>query len=55
MTPQNSTRLKSSVLSVAAIAAVLALGSSFACMHQYLPEHLSSNPGLYSSVFVLVP
>lgn len=55
MTPKNSTRLKSSIVSVAAIAAVFALGSGFACVHQYLPEHLSSNPGLYSSVFVLVP
>ena len=55
MTPQNSSRLKSSILSAAAIAAVLALGSAFVCVHQYMPEHLSNNPGLYSSAFVLVP
>lgn len=55
MTPQNPSRLKSSLLTATAIAAVLVLGSSFLCVHEYLPEQLSSNPGLYSSAFVLVP
>ena len=55
MTPQNASRLKSSILSAAAVTAVLALGSAFVCVHQYMPEQLSNHPGLYSSAFVLVP
>ena len=55
MTPLKPSRLKSTGLSVAAIAAVLVLGSSMACVHHYLPEQLSINPGLYSAAFVLVP
>lgn len=44
-----------SLLSAAAVTLALALGSALACVHDFMPEHLTSNPGLYSSAFVLVP
>ena len=47
--------IRASVFSIVAVTVVLTLGSAFACMHEYMPEQLSSHPGLYSSVFVLIP
>lgn len=49
------TTLKSSLVSAAAVTVVLSLGTAFTCVHELLPAELSSNPGLYSSAFVLVP
>lgn len=47
--------LRPTLIATAAIALAMTLGSAFACMHQLMPEQLSSNPGLYSSAFVLIP